>query len=129
MNEQNWSGTMQAPTQPTDDAPQETTRNDNTGTGIIRRKNDMVDQIVTQSEGTLTEEQAATAYKAFTNSIIKFLEDGDKVQISGFGQFFNRVRAPRMSTNPETKEPIHVPSKRVPIFKAGKNLKDASAFK
>ena len=132
---ENWNTEMSpAPATPMQEAPAHNTPGDhgiNEGQreAVIRRKNDMIDQMVEQSEGKLNEETAAAAYKAFADSVIHFLGEGDKVQISGFGIFFNRVRAPRTSTIPATKERIQVPSKRVPVFKAGKNLKEASAFK
>lgn len=130
MSERTWSGTMSPMDDPSADAPaeQEVPQVTQPPAETIRRKADMVEQMIEQSEGQLNEETAAIAYKVFTDSVIKFIEDGETVQISGFGKFFNRVRAPRMSTNPETKEPIQVPAKRVPIFKAGKNLKQASSF-
>ena len=126
METREWSGDIGgAEEQPADQrAPTRPTE-----TGVIRRKADMVDKIIEKSRGRLNEETASIAYKAFTDAIIDFLEQDETVQISGFGKFFNRVRASRMSINPETKQSIVVPEKRVPIFKSGKNLKEASALR
>ena len=55
------------------------------------------------------------------------LKDGDKVQLVGFGSFEVKKRAARVGRNPKTKESIEIPASVVPVFKAGKALKDAVA--
>ena len=52
---------------------------------------------------------------------------GDKVQLVGFGSFETKQREARTGRNPKTKETIEIPATRVPVFKAGKALKDAVA--
>lgn len=53
------------------------------------------------------------------------MSNGEKITITGFGTFEVRDRAAKDAINPATKEPIHVPAKKVPAFKAGKTLKEA----
>ena len=48
---------------------------------------------------------------------------GDRVELRGFGAFSVRERDARIGRNPRTGEKVHVPSKRVPFFKAGKELR------
>ena len=55
------------------------------------------------------------------------LKKRDKVQLVGFGGFEVKARAARTGRNPKTKEPISIPASKVPVFKAGKALKDAVA--
>lgn len=55
------------------------------------------------------------------------LAEGDKVQLVGFGAFEVKKRAERIGRNPKTKESIKIPASQVPVFKAGKALKDAVA--
>ena len=55
------------------------------------------------------------------------LKEGDKVQLVGFGSFEVKKRAARIGRNPKTKESIEIPASVVPVFKAGKALKDAVA--
>ena len=55
------------------------------------------------------------------------LADGDKVQLVGFGSFEVKSRAARTGRNPRTKEVVEIPASKVPVFKAGKALKDAVA--
>ena len=61
------------------------------------------------------------------DAITAALKDGDKVQLVGFGSFEVKKRAARVGRNPKTKESIEIPASVVPVFKAGKALKDAVA--
>ena len=72
----------------------------------------------------LTKKDAETALKAFIESVEESLENGDKVQLVGFGTFKTRARAAREGRNPRTKEVINIPATTVPVFKAGKEFKD-----
>ena len=72
----------------------------------------------------LTKKDAETALKAFIDSVQEALENGDKVQLIGFGTFETRERAAREGRNPRTKETITIPASTVPVFKAGKEFKD-----
>ena len=42
----------------------------------------------------------------------------------GFCSIVVKKRAARVGRNPKTKEPIEIPASTVPVFKAGKVLKD-----
>ena len=53
------------------------------------------------------------------------LSKGDKVQFSGFGTFEPKKRAARTGRNPHTKEAVPIPARILPVFTAGKYLKDA----
>ena len=55
------------------------------------------------------------------------LEKGEKVKISGFGNFVVREKRPRIGRNPQTGREINIPAANVPSFKPGKGLKDAVA--
>ena len=72
----------------------------------------------------LTKKDAELALKAFIESVSETLENGDKVQLVGFGSFEVRKRAARKGRNPQTKEEIKIPASKAPVFKAGKALKD-----
>ncbi len=51
------------------------------------------------------------------------LERGDRVEIRGFGAFSVRTRDARVGRNPRTGASVGVEAKRVPFFKAGKELR------
>ena len=64
---------------------------------------------------------------ATIDAIADALAAGDKVQLVGFGGFETKKREARMGRNPKTKEAIEIPASKVPVFKAGKALKDKVA--
>jgi integration host factor subunit beta len=71
----------------------------------------------------ITQVQAGIVVEAALNSIINALRSGHEVEIRGFGSFRFRNRAPRKGRNPKTGEKVDVPSKKIPYFKMGKELK------
>ena len=75
----------------------------------------------------LTKKDAERVVNATIDTITASLVKGEKVQISGFGTFEAKEREARVGRNPHTKEEIHIPSTRVPAFKASKALKDSVA--
>lgn len=72
----------------------------------------------------LTKKDTEAALKAFVESVQEALENGEKVQLVGFGTFETRERAAREGRNPRTKEVISIPASVVPVFKAGKEFKE-----
>ncbi len=53
------------------------------------------------------------------------LEKGEKVKISGFGNFVVRQKEARKGRNPQTEQPILIPPRRVLTFKPSQVLKVA----
>ena len=72
----------------------------------------------------LMKKDAGVALDAVLGSITGALKAGDKVQLIGFGTFEVRKRAARMGKNPQTGADVKIPATKVPVFKAGKALKD-----
>ncbi|PQV62987.1 nucleoid DNA-binding protein [Abditibacterium utsteinense] len=64
--------------------------------------------------------------KSFENTIARHMRSGDEVRIAGFGTFKTTERSARTSRNPRTGEPVDVPARTAPSFKAGKALKEAA---
>jgi integration host factor subunit beta len=58
------------------------------------------------------------------NSMTESLSKGDKVEIRGFGSFKIKARDGRQGRNPKSGENIFIESKRVPFFKAGKEIRE-----
>ena len=69
------------------------------------------------------EDDVAIAVQAILDSISKTLENGSRVEIRGFGSFGLNYRPSRKGRNPKSGEPVLVPSKSAPHFKAGKEMK------
>jgi integration host factor subunit beta len=62
----------------------------------------------------------------FFNQIIQRLAEGGRIELRGFGAFSTRDRNPRKGRNPRTGDSVDVPSKRVPYFKPGKEVREQS---
>ena len=87
-------------------------------------KNDVVDSIVEQTD--LSKKDANAAVDAFAATICEALSNGDSVGLIGFGTFEPKTRKARTGRNPQTGAPLEIPEKTVPVFKAGKKLRDAA---
>lgn len=61
---------------------------------------------------------------AVFDEITTALAGGDRVELRGFGAFSVKERDARVGRNPRTGESVHVPAKRAPFFKTGKDLRD-----
>ncbi len=59
------------------------------------------------------------------DTVTEALVGGDKVSLVGFGTFEVKSRAARKGINPRTKTEIEIAASKLPVFKAGKALKDA----
>lgn len=64
------------------------------------------------------------AVKTILDTMVESLANGQRIEIRGFGSFSLSERAPRLGRNPKTGEQVSVPGKRVPHFKAGKELRE-----
>lgn len=73
----------------------------------------------------ISKRQATSALEAFIGGIQGQLTQGQKVSFSGFGTFSVSERKARKGRNPQTGATISIPATKVPVFKAGKNLKEA----
>ena len=57
-------------------------------------------------------------------SMSESLSKGGKVEIRGFGSFKIKSRDGRQGRNPKSGENIFIESKKVPFFKAGKEIRE-----
>lgn len=73
----------------------------------------------------MTKKDADAAIRAMLEAIEEALVKGEKIQLMGFGTFEIRERPARQGKNPRTGEAVSIPAARVPVFKAGKALRDA----
>ena len=72
----------------------------------------------------LTKKQTEVVVNTVFQSITDSLSDGKKVELRGFGSFRIRERNARVGRNPKSGAQVDVPAKRVPFFKAGKELRE-----
>lgn len=86
-------------------------------------KADLISSVAAKSE--LSKKDSEKAINAVLESITEALTSGDKVALVGFGSFEVKTRSARKGINPRTKTPIEIAASKLPVFKAGKALKDA----
>ena len=90
-------------------------------------KQDFISKVAEQAG--IDKKQAAACTDAVLSALTAALTVGEKVQFVGFGNFEVRDRAEKKVRNPQTGEELISPATKVPVFKAGKALKDAVAGK
>lgn len=88
----------------------------------VMTKAELVDDVARVVQ--LTKKQAETIVNIVFDSIVDSLRSGQKIELRGFGSFRLRNRKSRTGRNPKTGEKVEVPSKKIPYFKPGKELKE-----
>ena len=73
----------------------------------------------------LPQKQVKAVVDAFTEVVMETLKKKEEVKLTGFGTFAVAERKERTYINPQTKEPIKVPKRTVPVFRVGSKLKAA----
>ncbi len=91
----------------------------------VRRvnKGDLVD-LVAERTG-FTKKDSGKALDAVFSAISSALAKGDKVSLVGFGSFEVRARRARQGRNPQTGRSLPIAARKVPVFRAGKPLKES----
>ncbi|MEO6391990.1 MAG: HU family DNA-binding protein [Pyrinomonadaceae bacterium] len=85
-------------------------------------KAELVEDVAKAAE--LTKKDAERLVEIVFESIIDTLNQGEKIELRGFGSFRVRERGSRRGRNPKTGDPVDIPAKRIPYFKPGKELKE-----
>jgi integration host factor subunit beta len=86
-------------------------------------KAELIDKIAEKKTG-LTRKQVELVVNTVLDGIKDALSREDKVEIRGFGSFRIRHRRAKEGRNPKTGETVSVPPKKVPFFKAGKEMRE-----
>jgi DNA-binding protein HU-beta len=90
-------------------------------------KTELIDKVAEKTK--LTKKDSAKVIDAMIGAISGSLAKGNKVQLVGFGSFDVRKREARKGRNPQTGAEIKIAARKVPVFRAGKALKDAVSKK
>ncbi|MBD0859890.1 HU family DNA-binding protein [Gordonia sp. zg691] len=72
---------------------------------------------------------ATEAVELVVDTIVRAVNKGESVTITGFGVFEKRKRAPRVARNPRTGETVKVRATSVPAFRPGAQFKAVVAGK
>jgi len=86
-------------------------------------KSELIEVIAAQNPE-LTKKQVEFIVNGVFTSVKDALKTGDKVEIRGFGSFKIREKNSKVGRNPKTGDKVEVPSKNVPYFKPGKEIKE-----
>jgi DNA-binding protein HU-beta len=76
---------------------------------------------------------APSAVARVVDAVLEVVRDrvarGERVILSGFGTFERVRRNARMGRNPHTREPVRIPPRNMPSFRAGAAFREAVAVK
>lgn len=81
-------------------------------------------EAVYEKVGGFSKKEAAEIVESVFNQIKETLERGEKIKISGFGNFIVREKKARIGRNPQTGEEITISARRVLTFKPSQVLKN-----
>lgn len=81
-------------------------------------------EIVAEKTG-LPKTKADLVVGAVFESIAETLAGGNPVRLVSFGSFEVKERGARTGRNPKTGDEIEIPAAKIPVFRAGKGLKDS----
>ena len=79
-------------------------------------------QMIAQSTG-LTKTDTSVVVDGFIEAVIEALQEGEHIEIRGFGTFKSVSRAPRTGRNPRTGSEVKISRRRAPVFKPSKDLR------
>jgi DNA-binding protein HU-beta len=84
-------------------------------------KGEFIDRLSDRTN--LTKKETRKLLDSVLDLIQETLLQGEEVKLVGFGKFAVRARKASSRINPQTKRPIQVAAKVVPLFRPGKELK------
>ena len=85
-------------------------------------KSELVEAIAARAD--LSKARAEMVVNCVFDAMTEALRSDDGVEIRGFGSLKVRAHKPYQGRNPRTGKSVQVPSKRLPFFKVGKELKE-----
>jgi integration host factor beta subunit len=88
-------------------------------------KSDLIEVLARQNG--MAVKQSEVVINTIFDSMIDALNNGDKIEIRGFGSICNREYQARTGRNPKTGKLVDVKQKKSPFFKAGKELRERLA--
>ncbi len=84
-------------------------------------KADLVEEV--SGKTGLTRTDVAVVVDGFLDAVKRSLENGNNIEIRGFGTFKIKQRKARKARNPRTGEEVPVPDRKVPVFKPSNEFK------
>ncbi|MGH7813602.1 MAG: integration host factor subunit beta [Candidatus Binataceae bacterium] len=87
-------------------------------------KHGVIEELAARRGGRPTRESEMIVNAMF-DAMAAALARGQRVEIRGFGSFAVKHRRARQGRNPKTGQAVKVDAKRIPFFRAGKELRGA----
>ncbi len=87
-------------------------------------KQQIVEEITREISPRVSRKDVAEIVQKFLDKIIDNLAEGNRIELRGFGIFNTKLRKPKIARNPRTNEPVSLPPRRVPVFRASKIFKE-----
>ncbi len=91
--------------------------------GAVLTKADLIEEVFKVLKE-VSRKEAAVIVERMLDSMVRALQRGDYIQIRGFGSFGTRQRRARIGRNPKTGASVAVLPKKIPYFKASRDLCD-----
>jgi integration host factor subunit beta len=85
-------------------------------------KRGIIDELLARHQN-FSHRQSETIVNAMFDEMAGVLADGNRIEIRGFGSFGIKQRRARQGRNPKTGAAVKVDAKRIPFFRAGKELR------
>lgn len=86
-------------------------------------KSELIEQLAAKLPHLLPKD-VELAINSMIHNMTESLATGGRIEIRGFGGFSITLRAARMGRNPKTGEQVSLPSRYVPHFKPGLDLRE-----
>jgi integration host factor beta subunit len=85
-------------------------------------KREIIEELLARRQK-FTHRESETIVNAMFDAMANRLASGERIEIRGFGSFAVKRRRARQGRNPKTGQLVRVDAKRIPFFRAGKELR------
>src|ERR1700730_6491727 len=85
-------------------------------------KRGLIEELLARRQD-VTHRESETIVNAMFEAMAEVLVRGERIEIRGFGSFGVKQRRARQGRNPKTGDAVEVAAKRIPFFRAGKDLR------
>jgi integration host factor subunit beta len=86
-------------------------------------RREIIEELLARRQN-LSRQASEATVNAMFDEMARVLQKGERIELRGFGAFDIKHRGARRGRNPRTGETVAVDAKRVPFFRAGKELKN-----
>ncbi len=85
-------------------------------------KRGIIDELLIRQPG-ISYRDSETVVSTMFDAMTRRLAAGQRIELRGFGSCGVKLRRARQGRNPKTGAPVEIAAKRIPFFRAGKELR------